>query len=142
MYMEPRPKFQALVCLRSPMQFAYLATLIDFRNWGKPACSRSLLSWRAIKSTTGGTRTRNPRLTRHFTQVEVHRLGGRCLIHWATVAVRLPECFPHVALAFRTSHLQVRVAYMTSGHSCTTPPGLHPLVALLTDQGGCVSGGA
>ena len=41
----------------------------------------------SIKSTTGGTRTRNPRLTRHFTQVEVHRLGGRCLIHWATVAL-------------------------------------------------------
>ena len=37
-------------------------------------------------TTTGGTRTRNPRLTRHFIHVEVHRLGGRCLIHWATVA--------------------------------------------------------
>jgi hypothetical protein len=48
------------------------------------------------------------------------------------VAVRLPECFPHVALAFRTSHLKVRVAYMTSGQACTTPPGLRPLVALLS----------
>ena len=54
----------------------------------KPFSKHADISGRfAIKSTTGGTRTRNPRLTRHLTQVEVHRLGGRCLIHWATVAV-------------------------------------------------------
>ena len=57
-----------------------------------------MLSRMSIKSTTGGTRTRNPRLTRHFTQFEVHRLGGRCLIHWATVAV-----MKHGACGFMTA---------------------------------------
>ncbi len=79
-----------------------------FSTCRKPFSKHADISGRfAIKSTTGGTRTRNPRLTRHLTQVEVHRLGGRCLIHWATVALVtvVPPFLAHDARAL-ASRLQ------------------------------------
>ena len=51
-------------------------------------CGKLACQWCGkITWTTGGTRTRNPRLTLSLlTRLQWIDIGGRCLIHWATVA--------------------------------------------------------